>query len=183
MKFTAPRTKLLLAAVIVLASTGCDGNGVAGLLGVFGNSVTVEIENDTRFAATPELFTSGGRNIFEDAFEETEQITNFGNAGTIPPNESVTVRLSCDDALELIAFKGAKFENGIGLPVGDVDDDTRLRRDRDFDCNDVIRIRLTGSLFSFRVTVDVDEAPSSGAGSNDDDEPGEIADVLDDLFG
>lgn len=172
-------------SVMLCALAACDGSGGAGFLALFGPSVTIVIENDTRFTAKPELFTSGGRNIFEDAFEETQQLTNFGVGGAIEPGETVTLRVPCNSDLELIAFKGAKFDNVLGLPVGDVDSDVRLRRDRDFDCNDTLNIRLSGSLFSFRASVDVEAGQSDGGlfGADSAEDDREIADLLDDLFG
>ena len=183
---TLPSKRSFVGLSVMLCSlAACDGSGGTGFLALFGPSVTIVIENDTRFTARPELFTSGGRNIFEDAFEETQQLTNFGDGGAIEPGETVTLRVPCNADLELIAFKGAKFENVLGLPVGDVDSDVRLRRDRDFDCNDSLTIRLSGSLFSFRASVDVESGQSDGGlfGAESAEDDREIADLLDDLFG
>jgi len=173
---------LLLSLPLVGA---CDA--AAGLLNLFGG-VRLIVTNDTPFAAAIDLRTADSDNFLEDFFTDAQPVAGVA---VVPANQSVTVTLPCDGDLELVSFQGAQFENSFGLPVGDVDADERLRRDRDFDCGDTIRIRLTGTLFNFQGTVDVDTASDTGGGlihpggndNDDSDDNDDIGDLLDDLFG
>lgn len=170
-------------AILPAFAGGCEGSGLAGLLDLFGQSVTIVVENDTRFAATPDIRIGEGRNAVEDVVSESNPVTGFGSNGTVPAEQTATVRISCDGDLELIAIDKISFQNILGLGAGDVDIDRSLRRDTDFDCGDVIRIRLSGSLFSFDSSIDV-ESPSTSAAPvlpTAEDER-DIADILDELF-
>ncbi len=177
------RTVCLPAVILPALAGGCEVSGLGGLLDLFGQSVTIIVENDTRFAATPDVRIGESRNVVEDFLSESEPVAGFGANGTIPPNQTATVRLSCGGDLELIAIGNVRFQNILGLDAGEVDIGENLRRDTDFDCGDVIRIRLSGSLFSFDSSIDV-EAPSTGVGTTlpADEDDLNIAAILDDLF-
>jgi len=175
--------RILFVALVVLPTLSCDSLG--GFLTLLGRNVTVIIENDTSYTAEPELWTSDSRNLIEDIFSESDQITDFGDDGEVRPRSTATIHLTCDSDLELIAFRGVVFRES-GLRIGSIDTETRLRRDTDFDCGDTIHIRFSGTLFDFDVDIDVDQAPGndddddSRDGRDDDDD---LADALDDLFG
>ena len=180
MNSNASRGVCLFAVVLSCLPLACGGLNIGDIAGFFGPSVLIVIENDTAFTAAPDLRTSDSRNIFEDAFDEEEQITNFGINGAVQPHQTITVRLNCDGELELIAFEGARFSEGNGFPVGDLDAGTRLRRDHDFDCGDTIHIQMGGTIFNFYADVDVERTEQSESGDDDDDDS--VADFLDDLF-
>lgn len=178
--------RILFVAIAVLPTLSCDSLG--GFLTLLGRNVTVIIENDTSYTAEPEIWTSDSRNLIEDIFSESDQITDFGDDGEVRPRSTATIYLTCDDDLELVAFRGVVFRES-GLRIGSIDTETRLRRDNDFDCGDTIRIRLSGTLFDFDVDIDVEQAPrnddddDSRDGRNDDEDDDDLADALDDLFG
>ncbi len=185
---TRPRAlAMALVFCLCLSCNALDLGSVAGLL--MGNGVTVVIQNETAFTAVPDIRTSDGRNFFEDFVTDSEPLTNFGTNGAVAAKQTVSFVLSCDSGLEKIAFDGAAFRDGAGLPFGETDDARALRRDVDFDCGDTIRIRLTGAIFNFGATISVDRTGAGGAGffesggGLDDDEDDDIADFLDDLFG
>ena len=177
------RTVCLPAAILPALAGGCEVSGLGGLLDLFGQSVTIIVENDTRFAATPDVRIGESRNVVEDFLSESEPVAGFGANGTIPPNQTATVRVSCNGDLELIAIGKVRFQNILGLDAGEVDIDENVRRDTDFDCGDVIRIRLSGSLFSFESAIDVETLSTGTDAALPVDEIGsEIADILDELF-
>ena len=186
---------LLAAACCVHPS--CDASSLSSALSFLGSGVTIEIQNDTAFTAVPQLHTSGSRNLIEDVFEESETLDDLGAIGRVASNNTARLTLTCDDGLETISFGGAVFRTATNIPVGDADVDERLRRDSDFDCGDVIRIRLSGDILNFKVDITVDQGNTGGNldlntnsdpvttdGENDVAEiEDDIADVLDDLFG
>ncbi len=165
----------------------CDSfnlGSVAGLL--TGNGVTIEVHNETGLAAAPDIRLGSSRNVLEDLLTESEPAANFGIVGA---NQVASSVLTCDGELERIVVGGAEFRDAAGLPLGDTSDTKTLRRDVDFDCGDVIVIRLTGRVFNFRATVSVQRAAGGGTGFFESgggiDETGndDVADFLDDLFG
>ena len=185
---------------------GCDSVNLGAIAGFFAPGVTIEIINDTDFSAVPDLRTSDAGNIAADVVAEQQPVEGVG---TIAPHQTATIRLTADGDLERLYFRGAKFSAGGSFPVGEVDDQTKLRRDLDFDGGDTIRIRLSGFILSFQATVNVDRASSNdrsggsspgsgGSSSNDHDGNGgghggndggqdgqgrDIGDLLDSLFG
>lgn len=175
---------MLLIACIPLLTASCDA--LNSLLPFFGNGVLVEFVNDTDYTVVPDLRISDSKNFFEDLFDEGDRVTNFGFGGAIRPNARATVQLVCDGDLEQIALLDADFEDGSGIKVGDIDDSTRLRRDNDFDCGDIVRIRFTGNIFNFDSEVDVDQTSLSNSsrdsGSNSDNWADRLDDIFDDLF-
>ena len=182
------RPACLVTALLACFTLSCNATGFGGLLGFFGNQVTIEIRNETSFTAIPDLRTGDSRNFVEDIFDDGEPLTGFGVNGTVAANQTVTLVLGCDDDLEMIAIGGAAFRDNSGFPLGDADGDELLRRDVDFDCGDVIVIQLSGSIFSFRSDVTVERSTRNddldSDGNNGDDSLGDdIADFLDDLFG
>ncbi len=183
MKRRFSRPIRILAVLAACASLSCDSLG--SLTAFFGGGVTVVIENNTSYLATPEIRTSNSKNIFEEIFNEGELVTNFGIDGTVLANQTVTFTLVCDGDLELIGVAGAEFRDGAGFDVGDADVNVRLRRDTDFDCGDTVRIRLSGGVFNFDADVDVEQSPSNQSSDrqSDDDDDDDIGDLLDDLFG
>lgn len=155
------RTATIALAIIVLPAciTACDA--VAGLLQT--RSTQLIIINETAFAAAPEIRTSKSRNLLEDGFNTGTLISGFGDNGVIGPNQTTTIRLTCSD-LETIAIDGARFRDAtFGFPLGDTNKRQSLRRDVDFDCGDVIRVRLTGSLFKYDVAVSIEPGTDSGS--------------------
>jgi hypothetical protein len=177
---------LLLLGLSVGLLGACEGLNLSDIAGFLGPTVTVVIENDTAFTAIPDLRTSASRNIVEELFSEDDRITNFGFNGSVLANQTVTLRLRCDDELELILFNGADFQEGNGFPLGDIDGDTRLHRDSDFDCGDVLHIRLSGTVFNFYADIDVEHLGGGDSGrdgdDDDEDDDDDLASVLDDLF-
>lgn len=185
----------IIAGSIALAvsSMGC-GNGELQALLLPHRTVTIVVENQTAFAAAPEISTGGGRNIVEDLFVGKRPVAGLGAAGTIAARGSETFRLACNGDLELVELHGATFRAGGGLTLGSADDFVQLRRDVDFDCGDTIRIRFSGGIFSFRSSVDVEPASDTLAPGGirpgilappirapaDDDR--DLGDILDDLF-
>lgn len=171
-----------------LLPVACDSVNLGGIAGFFAPSATVEIVNDTDFTAVVDLRTSDANNIAADVLAEQEPVEGLGSIG---PRQTASVRLTANGDLERIFFHGAKFSAGGNFPVGQVDDTTKLRRDIDFDGGDVIRIRLSGFIFNFQATVNVDRDSSSSSDGalpnrsdlNDDDEDDGMADLLDSLFG
>ncbi len=173
----------LPAAAILCLTFACDSLDLGNIAGLFGPSVLIVIENNTSFTAVPDIRTSESSNFWEDGFEDEDQITGFGNNGVLQANQSASIRLACDGDLELIIFGGATFQEGNGFPLGDVGGDEKLRRDREFDCGDTIRIRLSGTIFNFRADVDVEHTDDSGdVESFDDVNDDNVADFLEDLF-
>lgn len=165
---------------LLWAGLSCSPDGFGGLLGDF---VTIEIENATSFTAIPDLRTGDSRNFAEDIFDAGRPVTNFGSNGTIAANQTVTIRLPCDGDLEMIAFGGSDFRDANNFPLGDVSGEELFRRDVEFDCGDVIRIRLSGGFLNFDATFLVQRSEPDGSSGSDDTEGDEIADFLDDLFG
>ncbi len=157
---------------------------MAGLL--TGNGVTIEVHNETGFVAEVDVRAGSSRNIFEDFLVESEPLTSFGSVGA---NQVVSAVLACDGDLEKIVLDGAALRDGTGVPLGGASETKTLRRDVDFDCGDVIVIRLTGRIFNFRATVDVQRVAGGGTGvlesggGIDETRNDEVADFLDDLFG
>jgi len=178
---------LLGILCLIVFVPSCDSFPLGNLNALFGPTVEVRSENNTQYLAIPDLRSSKSRNLIEDILSESEPITNFGTNGAIDAHQTVTLFLPCNGDLELIAFNGADFKAGNSFPIGEVSANTRLRRDSDFDCGDVIRIRLDGGLFSFTHDVRVDRSnPTLGnvitdAANNQDNN--DVADFLDDLFG
>lgn len=173
----------VLAPSLLCLNASCDSLG--GLLGAFGNNVRLIIENQTSYKAQPDIRTSDSSNLFEDIFAEGDEVTNFGNHGVVPANQTVTVYLSCDD-LEHIAIGDVDFLDGDDDRVGTEDANASLRRDTDFDCGDTIRLTLDGGIFNFSADVDVEESALNDDDSNDRDSDGDnedMADLLDQLFG
>ncbi len=174
--------RLILVFALAPLTMSCDQ--LSSLLPFFGNGVMVEFINDTDYTVVPDLRISDSKNFFEDLFDEGERVTNFGFGGAIRPNARATVQLVCNGDLEQIALLDADFEDGSGIKVGDLDDTTRLRRDVNFDCGDIVQIRFHGSVFNFDAEVDVDEtALSDSARDSDDDDDDDWADRLEDVFG
>lgn len=170
----------LLAAALLCLPIACDSLG--DIAAFFGSGVTIVIENNTAFTAVPDLRTSDSRNLVEDLFVEDDQLTNFGSNGAILPNQTATIRLPCDGDLELIVFDGAEFREGSGIPLGEIDADTKLRRDDDFDCGDVVHVRLDGTFLDFSADVDVERSSRNRSDEDDDGDDDDLADFLDDLF-
>ncbi len=178
-----PSGKLFLILALSVGLGGaCEGLSLNDIAGFLGPTVTVVIENDTAFTAIPDLQTSESRNIVEDLLSDDDRITNFGVDGSVPANQTVTVRLRCDGELELILFNGADFQESSGFPLGRARADDRLRRDSDFDCGDVIRIRLGGTVFNFNAELEVEHLIGGDLDQAGDEEDGDFADFLDDLF-
>lgn len=173
---------LLLLGLSVGLLGACEGLNLSDIAGFLGPTVTVVIENDTAFTAIPDLRTSESRNIIEDLVSDDDRITNFGVNGSVPANQTVTLRLRCDDELELILFDGADFQEGNGFPLGRARADDRLRRDSDFDCGDVIHIRLSGTVFNFNADLDVEHLVGGDLDRDGDDQDDDFADFLEDLF-
>jgi len=186
------RIRVLAAlAVLVAAGSGptCDLSVLDGFLGFLPGGVTVVVENDTSYTASPRLWTGQGRNIVEDLIEERDDAAFDGE---IAPKQSVTLHFNCDGGLEVIGVDGAQFRQGSGFAVGEVDDLVRIRRDVDFDCGDVVHVVLKGTVFNFHIDVDVEQVSAevvedTGDSSEADDGSSQaaedIADTLDDLFG
>lgn len=151
--------RMAAAFAIVIAASGCDA-----VKGLFQPGVTIVVENATGFTATPDLRMSDSRNILEDAFSQSDMLSDSTSLNAVAPNQTSSVRLSCDSNLELITFKGAKFTDGGGFPFGDADADKAWRRDVDFDCGDTIRIRLSGTVFFFDASTSL-ERTSGGGGT------------------
>lgn len=173
----------LLALLLPCVAVACGGLNLGDIAAFLGPSVTVIIENDTSFTAIPDLSAGEGRNVVEDLFSDEERIDHFGINGAIQPDQVVTVRLPCDDELELIYLHDVEFREGNGFPLGEADIDTKLRRDRDFDCGDTVYIRLSGTLFNFYADVDVERVSRGSGGDADEDElDDDIADFLEELF-
>ncbi len=190
------RAKTALCALLgtFCLSTACTAVPFAGdlLAGFFTNQVTVVIQNETAYVAVPEIRTSDSRNSLEDIFDQERSVTHFGSNGALAPNETAQFTLACGNDLETIYFGGAAFKDGSNVPYGDVDRNRALRRDHDFECGDIINIRLSGSIFNFGADVSVEQSaagsPWGVSGGEDDrrppepDEDDDIADFLDDLF-
>lgn len=184
-RFSARRyavLSLIVGFCTTAGMAGCDVLGpVASLLGNPG--VNVEIQNNTSFFAVPDLRTAGSRNFLEDAFADDEMI-----GGPVAPNQTVSIFLPCDGDLERIVFDGARFQDASGFALGDSDTTESLRRDVDFDCGDTINVRLSGTVFFFRSSVDVDNTGrdlfgGSNLGGDDGDDGDDIGNLIDDILG
>lgn len=161
-----------------MCTTACDSVG-----SLFQPGVTVVIENATGFHAVPDIQTANSRNLAEDLFAAPQEVDA---AGSVPPNQTATLRFDCDGELELISFRGVRFEDAGGFGFGDADVQDSWRRDVDFDCGDTIRIRLTGTVFFFDATANVERSLSFDGG-NDDQSTGnnsdDIGNLIDRLLG
>lgn len=177
----------LLAGLLGL-NLGCDALNLGAIAGFFAPGLTIEITNDTDFTAAPDLRTSDATNLAADTIAEQQPVSGVGS---IAPRQKATIQLPVNGDLERLYFFGAKFTAGGSFPVGDVNDQTRLRRDIDFTGGDTVRIRLSGAIFSFQSAVEVDHGAQSGAGGSSSDggsgkgsgQDGDIGDLLDSLFG
>jgi hypothetical protein len=177
----------LIAMMPAVSATSCDAGGLAGLLNIFGPSVSIVIENGTAFTAVPKIYTGSGTNLLDDFLNDADQMKNFGVNGTLLPGQSATLQITCEGDTEMIRFAGAEFKETSGHSVGEVFRDNRLRKDNDYHCSDTIRIKLTGATRNFKADVDVEEAPSlpgqGGSNDADDEEDESLADQLDAIFG
>lgn len=179
------RSRRWLAVFLPCSLLACGSLNVADFAAFLVPAVTVIIENDTSFTAIPVLSASDSRNGIEDVFATDDPLTHFGTNGAIAPHQTVTFRLPCESDLETLAFEGAEFREANGFQLGDANVDVTLRRDRDFDCGDVVRIRLVGTIFNFHADLDVERAPTDDPEQDRQDEIDDIADIagfLEDLF-
>ncbi|MCA9255878.1 MAG: hypothetical protein KDA33_09580 [Phycisphaerales bacterium] len=145
-----------LIALTAMCFAGCDA-----VSGLFQRGVTVVVQNDTGFTATPDIRMSDSRNILEDAFSDPQSVSD--GASAVAPYQTATIHLDCDGQLELITFEGARFRDGAGFSFGDADADKAWRRDVDFDCGDTIRIRLSGTVFFFDAATSVERSAPIGS--------------------
>jgi hypothetical protein len=173
------RWPALLLPCSLLACGSLNTSDIAGFLLPV---VTVVIENDTSFTAIPTLRVSDSRNGIEDLFATDDPITQFGRNGAIDPHQTVTLRLACEGDLETLVFEGAEFRETNGFQLGEAKADITLRRDRDFDCGAVVRIRLVGTIFNFHADLDVEHAPADDPERSRQEDSGNIAAFLEDLF-
>lgn len=179
-----------ILALVVLIGPSAGGTcttAPGGIFNLFGNGVTLVIQNDAGFPAALDVWVGGGMNAVEDVVADRRSLADLGGPETVGAHQSISVAISCDGELEVIAFDGARFTQG-GLGVGEVEDVRRMRRDVEFDCGDTVRIRLSGAVFNFGVSVDVEQGAFSSSDDSEDrtddqtlDE--DIAEALDDLFG
>lgn len=151
-------SRAILAALAALTCITLSCNGLGDIFTSLGQNVRIIIENDTAYEATPDIRTSNSSNVFEDIFAHSNQVTDFGDDGTVPANQTVTVYLDCNGDLEHITIGDVEFREHGGDEVGTEDANASLRRDTDFDCGDTIRLRLSGGVFNFSVDVDVEQA-------------------------
>ena len=182
---------VLLTLIPAISAASCDVSSLgdlSGLLNIFGPSIRIIIENKTGFTAVPRIYTGNGTNFVDDLLNDSpDQVTAFGDSGTIPPGQSATISIPCEGDTEMIRFGGAEFKESSGHGVGDINSDNRLRKSNDYNCSDTIRIQLTGSTRNFRADVDVEAAPNpgglGGSDQSNDDEDESLADQLDAIFG
>jgi hypothetical protein len=148
------RVFLGLASGLLGTCASCDGT--SGLPPLFGSSVRVIIENNTSFEAVPDINTSDSHNFLEDIFSEGEDVTDFGDHGTVAADRTVTFYITCDEDLEHIAIGEIEFREDDDDSAGTANARASFRRDTDFDCGDTIRLTLSGHRDDFSAEANVE---------------------------
>lgn len=148
------RRLLPAIATVACLAGGCSRFDLGALerLVPGGNTVTVQLLNDTSFAVDPFIRFDDDSGPLAQLFP-AEQLTT----GLLQPGDLLEFSFDCDK-LGLILSDGAQQLDLFGRVLAQADDSGVLKRADEYDCGDLVRFRFLGDFETFGVVASVNGA-------------------------